>query len=111
MLSYNKEQAAGDDAHNIITIAMRQYSLDVQEAIYWASKFHDKLKQRFHDAYTRVPRFGGPVDLDIQMYVDGVARWVRANHQWSFEIERYFGTKGSEVLRTWQVELSPKKET
>ncbi|KAM4064115.1 delta(6)-protoilludene synthase [Hirsutella rhossiliensis] len=91
MASYNKEQACGDDKHNIVAIAMDQLHLDVQGAMNWAADYH-----------------AATVDLDIETYVDGMGNWVRANVQWSFESERYFGNKSGRVMTTRRMSLLPR---
>ncbi|PMD27043.1 terpenoid synthase [Hyaloscypha hepaticicola] len=100
VLSYNKEQASGDDEHNLITIAMKEHNTDVQGAIDWTSMLHAEMVKRFNELYREIPRWGGPLDLDVQSYMNGMAQWVVANVQWSYESERYFGKQGLEVKKT-----------
>ncbi|KAI0294470.1 hypothetical protein B0F90DRAFT_1757050 [Multifurca ochricompacta] len=57
----------------------------------------------------KIPKFGEPVDEQLVQYSDGLGNWVRANDQWSFESERYFGKKGAEFRRTRRVRLLPKR--
>ncbi|KAH6653461.1 isoprenoid synthase domain-containing protein [Truncatella angustata] len=109
VLSYNKEQASGDYGHNLISIIMKECRFSLQEAIDWAARIHAKLVQQFNQAVLVVRRWGGPVDLDIQIYVDGIAQWVGANVQWSFESERYFGKHGLEIKESRILELLPSK--
>ncbi|KAH6658525.1 terpenoid synthase [Truncatella angustata] len=107
LLSYDKEQASSDDEHNLVTIAMKEFDTDVQGAVDWAARIHADLVQQFNYVVRIVPRWGGPVDLDVQTYVDGIGQWVVANVQWSFESERYFGTRGLEVKKTRMLQLLP----
>ncbi|KAJ7112783.1 terpenoid synthase [Mycena crocata] len=109
LCSYNVEQARGDDGHNLITIVMHALDLNLNAALMWISDLHDKLVDQFLTAYKWVPRFNNP-DLDAQVleYVDGLGNWVRGNDVWSFESERYFGTKGPEIQATRVVTLLPK---
>ncbi|KAI1842182.1 hypothetical protein JX265_001457 [Neoarthrinium moseri] len=109
LLSYDKEQASGDDEHNLVTIAMKEFKTDVQGAIDWAAKIHAELVRQFNQLVLTAPRWGGPVDLDVQTYVDGIAQWVVANVQWSFESERYFGKRGQQIKKTRVLQLLPKK--
>jgi hypothetical protein len=46
-MSYNKEQAEGDDRYNIITIVMHERGLDVDGAIEWAREYHEGVQQKF----------------------------------------------------------------
>lgn len=41
-------------------------------------------------------------------YMNGMAQWVGANVQWSYESERYFGKRGLEVKRTRELTLLPR---
>jgi hypothetical protein len=57
----------------------------------------------------KVPKFSESVDEQLARYVDGIGNWVRANYEWSFETERYFGKKGPEIKETRWVTLLPKE--
>ncbi|KAH9071470.1 terpenoid synthase [Lactarius deliciosus] len=108
--SYNVEQARGDDGYNIITIIMHQHKTDIQGAMNWVDDRHKELEAKFMDLYeNKIPKFGEPVDTELARYVDGIGNWVRANDQWDFETERYFGKKALEVGRTRWVTLLPKE--
>ncbi|KAL7796671.1 isoprenoid synthase domain-containing protein [Trichoderma ceciliae] len=111
ILSYNKEQAVGDDEHNIVTILMSQYNLSVQQAMDMAGDLADKKMDRFYFLYLQVPRYVGPVDLEIQTFVDGMAQCVGGVLHWSYESQRYFGKRGMEIKRTRQLRLLPKVKT
>ncbi|KAJ7798178.1 terpenoid synthase [Mycena leptocephala] len=108
LCSYNVEQAKGDDLHNLVTVVMNQYQMGVQEAMNWISDLHDKLANDFLETWNDVPTFGGPVDREVRIYLDGLGNWVRANDTWSFESERYFGKQGVEIMRTRTVDTLPK---
>jgi len=109
MVSYNIEQACGDN-HNIVTVVMHHNKTDIQGAMDWVYQYHKGVQAEFMDIYeNKIPRFGEPVDTELAQYVDGIANWVRANGEWSYECERYFGKKGKEILKTRWVTLLPKK--
>ncbi|KAF7296929.1 Terpene cyclase [Mycena indigotica] len=111
LCSYNVEQARGDDGHNLVTIVMHQYGLDVQQAMSWIGDLHDQIVDEFLHTWHDLPRFDTSPDLehDFRLYVDGLGNWVRANDSWSFESERYFGKKGREVQDTRKTVLLPRK--
>ncbi|KAI0023873.1 terpenoid synthase [Xylariomycetidae sp. FL0641] len=109
IISYNKEQASGDDEHNLITIAMQERGLSVQEAIDWTAQLHADMVRKFNRYYRELPRWGGPLDLDVQAYVNGAAQWVVAYVQWSYESQRYFGKRGPEIKRSRVLDLLPRK--
>ncbi|KAI9433169.1 terpenoid synthase [Lactarius indigo] len=108
--SYNVEQARGEDGHNIITVVMLEHKTDIQGAMNWVDERHKELEAKFMDLYeNKIPKFGEPVDTELARYVDGIGNLVRANVQWSFESERYFGKEAAEVARTRWVTLLPKE--
>ena len=109
--SYNVEQARGDDLHNMVTVIMRERDVDVQGAMDYIGVLHDRLVKSFLLAKDRLPSWGEPIDSQVARYVDGLGNWVRANYQWSFESQRYFGTKGLDIMRHRKVEMLPKLRT
>ncbi|KAI1325215.1 isoprenoid synthase domain-containing protein [Xylariaceae sp. FL0255] len=108
LLSYNKEQAVGDDEHNLITVIMNQYGLSVQEAFHKAGDLSNMKMDRFYHLYINMPRWIGPVDLDVQKLVDGMAQCVSGVMHWSYESQRYFGERGIMVKKTRMMRLLPK---
>ncbi|KAG1876689.1 terpenoid synthase [Suillus subalutaceus] len=106
--SYNKEQACGDDSHNIVTIVMREFDTDVNGAMLWATEHHTKLEKKYFEARAAIPKWGEPIDSQVREYCDGLGNCVRANGEWAFECERYFGTNGLEVQRKKWMLLTPK---
>jgi len=109
MISYNIEQACGDN-HNIVTIIMHHNKTDIQGAMDWVYQYHKEVQAEFMDIYeNKIPKFGEPVDTELAQYVDGIGNWVRANVEWSYECGRYFGKKGKEIQKTRWVTLLPKK--
>ncbi|AEO58238.1 hypothetical protein MYCTH_2060085, partial [Thermothelomyces thermophilus ATCC 42464] len=57
LLSYNKEQAVGDDEHNIVTVIMAQFGMDVQGAIDRAGELSREKTDRFNALYSLLPCF------------------------------------------------------
>jgi hypothetical protein len=108
MLSYNKEQAVGDDLNNILTIAMQELNLDLQAAIAWACARHAELRAMFLEQLNHMPVFSADIDMYAREYVLGIATWARGYHCWQFEGGRYLGDKGLEVQRSRQVRMLPK---
>ncbi|KAM7196900.1 terpene cyclase [Naviculisporaceae sp. PSN 640] len=89
LLSYNVEQARGDEAHNLVKVVMNQFGLGVQESLHYVGSYHRKVMDEFLRVYKNIPAvFQG--DKAIERYAWGVANWVRANWQWSWETKRYF---------------------
>lgn len=107
--SYNKEQATGDDRHNIITVVMHQFDLDIAGAMEWTANLHKAIEAKFFDALTRVPSWGKDIDEQVVEYIYGLGNWPRGNDCWNFESGRYFGSKGPEYQKTRLVPLLPKR--
>lgn len=108
LASYNKEQATGDDRHNILTIVMKQFGYTLDEALKWTANRHEEVQARFLDGMKRLPSFGPDVDPRLQQYIQAIATGPRANDCWNFESGRYFGSKGLEIQSTRIVPILPK---
>ena len=88
---------------------MNIYNLDVNRAIDWVEKRHEELEKEFVEKHDRLPKFGEPLDSQVERYVEDLAKWVWANARWSFECSRYFGTEGMEIMeKTKWVKSVPK---
>jgi hypothetical protein len=109
MLSYNVEQARGDDAHNIIKVVMDELKTSVEGALKWLEYHHNYCKKTFLDNYQKVPSFGPEIDPHVAHYIQGLGNWVIANVSWSFESARYFGTKGVEIREHRMISLLPRQ--
>ncbi|KAF9072640.1 terpenoid synthase [Rhodocollybia butyracea] len=107
--SYNVEQAVGNDLHNLVTIVMNQYNLDVQGAIDWIGRYNDELADRVLENYRNLPDWGPVINPQIHRYCDSVGEWVRGIDSWYFHSWRYFRGKGPEIEKTRWVELMPKQ--
>lgn len=112
MCSYNKEQAAGDDLHNIIRIAMSELNLDLQGAFDWLASVHGSKIAHFFETWSEAKKltWGPEVDAEMTVYLDGLANWVRANDCWNFESGRYFGQDGLSIQQHRVVNLMPKNQ-
>ncbi|KAG1830869.1 terpenoid synthase [Suillus variegatus] len=96
MISYNKEQAIGNEGHNIISIIMFDLGLDVSGAMAWAAHYHTEVQKRFIDSLAKVPSWGPSVDVLVKEYLDGTAR--------------YLATMGPEIQKTRLVPLLPRPD-
>ncbi|KAF8181436.1 beta-glucan synthesis-associated protein-domain-containing protein [Mycena galopus ATCC 62051] len=94
LYSYNVEQSRGDDAHNIVTVAMKEQGLELQSAVDHVGEQYQRLAQSFCQDMRELPTFPDDVDLLAKEYADGMGLWVYTNIKWSFASERYFGTEG-----------------
>jgi Delta6-protoilludene synthase len=92
----------------MVTIVMHQFNTDIQGAMDYIGDLHDGLAADFLLNKDRLPSWGEPVDSQVAQYVDGLGNWVRANDQWSFESQRYFGMEGLDILKHRVVKLLPK---
>ncbi|KAG1793989.1 terpenoid synthase [Suillus plorans] len=108
MMSYNKEQAAGHEFHNLINIVMLELNLDRGSAMAWAAHYHAEVQKRFIDGLAKVPSWGPSIDVLVKEYLNGIANWGLANYSWSYESQRYFATKGPKIQHTRLIPLLPK---
>jgi len=111
VFSYNLEQMRGDHLHNIITCVMNEHHTDVNGAMLWVEDFLLRIGERFLTALAALPQWEEPLNSQVKEYCDGLGQWVRANDDWSFESERYFGNKGPEIKQNRWMLLLPKKIT
>lgn len=65
---------------------MNQFKIDPQAAMNWISDLHDNIATQFLSEWKKIPTFGGPLDLELRTYCDGLGNWVRGNDTWSFEV-------------------------
>jgi len=110
MASYNREQATGDENHNLITVVRRELGCSLDDAFAWAASYHAEIQKRFHAGMESLPSWGPRMDDEVRQYVEGMAFWVRGNYAWSYESQRYFGSRGSEIQKTRKVPLLDKVE-
>ncbi|KAI6120872.1 terpenoid synthase [Pisolithus croceorrhizus] len=108
LASYNREQGAGDENHNLVTAIMFELSLDRSGAMSWAAAYHAEMEARFISGLLKLPSWGPTLDAQIKEYLNGIANWARANYCWSYEGQRYFGNRGGEIEKTRLVPLLSK---
>lgn len=87
---------------------MAAQGIDVQAAVDWAGGMHADMTRRFNQLFLEIPKYGDPIDQDLESFMNGMAHWTGGNVQWSFESGRYFGNRGLEVMATRSLQLSPK---
>ncbi|GJJ08052.1 hypothetical protein Clacol_002259 [Clathrus columnatus] len=76
LYSYNVEQARGDDTHNLVTIVMHEFKIDIQTAINWIVELHENCATEFLKDYYNLPTFEG-FEHDILAYCQCLGNWVR----------------------------------
>ena len=89
---------------------MHKHQAGVQEAIDIGGDLFKTKMERFYELYPQVPRFTGPVDLDVQRLVDGMGHCLSGILYWTFESERYFGKRGVEIQKSRKMKLLPKAD-
>ncbi|KAJ6477498.1 terpenoid synthase [Mycena vulgaris] len=98
LCSYRVEFASGDVAHNILTVVMHEFDIDLPSAVLRVENYHRDLVENFLAVFKELPRWGETeIDRQVASYVHGLGNWVRANDAWSFESQRYFGVDGLNV--------------
>ena len=97
MHSYGVERSRGLDRHNIITVIMEEYHLDLQQALYWLSGYISKTVSNFLSNSCSLPTWGEKIDKAVSVYVDQIGTCVSGNEAWSYETKRYYGEDGLKV--------------
>ena len=110
MHSYRFELSCGLAGHNIITVVMEEYHLDLQQALYWLSGYASKTIFNFLATQHALPSWGEKVDEAISEYFDRVVRCVRGNDSWHYETKRYYGDDGLRVQECRKMTLLPPDE-
>jgi hypothetical protein len=110
MHSYRFERSRGSAGHNIITVIMEEYHLDLQQALYWLSGYASKTIFNFLSSRSALPSWGEKVDQAITVYIDRVVRCVRGNDAWHYETKRYYGDHGLNVSECRKMTLLPPDE-
>jgi hypothetical protein len=108
LYSYNNEQAAGHGGHNLLTVVMNEKGVDLDGALDWLSEYNGVVLSRFQEQYRMLPSWGPDVDPIVTAFVERLAHLIRGHDCWSFESERYFGRKGSEMQKHRLVTLIPR---
>ncbi|KAI0064579.1 terpenoid synthase [Artomyces pyxidatus] len=108
LYSYNIEQSAGHQNHNLVTAVMHELDGDMDRAVQWIARYHDELLAQFLEGRDNLPSFGVDIDRHLSGYVEGLAHWIRGSDCWSFESKRYFGDKGPEIQKSRIVDLLPR---
>ena len=103
--SYNKEQAGGHSANNLITVIQHERGVELQEAMDIAGEFFANYAQEFDMWKGQLPSWGPEVDAAVSKYIRGMGACVRGYIEWSLAGPRYFGTSVEEVRRTRRVAL------
>ena len=106
MHSYIRESSSALGDHNLVTVIMAEYNLGVQDALNWLGTYNDGVISRFLSDLKQIPSWDPDTDRKVQMYIDGVGQWVRANDGWSYESERYYGDDGLMVRENRILKIS-----
>ncbi|KAF7326901.1 Terpene cyclase [Mycena venus] len=99
LCSYRIEFCRGDASHNILTVVMQQFDVDLANAVLWVENYHKELVEKFFAAVINdLPQWQDTdIERQVTNLVEGLGNWVRANDAWSFESQRYFGNDGPSV--------------
>ncbi|KAH9033210.1 isoprenoid synthase domain-containing protein [Lactarius deliciosus] len=108
LYSYNIEQAAGHGGQNILTAVMNEKGVNLAEALDWFAEYNGAILSKFQEQYRMLPSWGPDMDPIVTAYVERLCYWLRGHDCWSFESERYFGTKGPEIQKHRVVTLLPR---
>ncbi|KAK4187368.1 terpenoid synthase [Podospora australis] len=93
--SYRVERARGHALHNLVTIVMSEQNIDAQGAIDYIDAWNQELLQDMLRCKKSLPSWGADIDRQVQQYAEDLCHWLRGHDDWSFESQRYFGTRGA----------------
>lgn len=106
--SYNREQAGGHAANNLITVIEKERGVDLQGAMDIAGDFFANCAKEFNTWKEQLPSWGPETDAAVSEYIEGMAACVRGYIEWSLTGPRYFGSSVEEVRKTRRVLLKTK---
>jgi Delta6-protoilludene synthase len=106
--SYNKEQALGDNIHNIVSVIIEEKTYTVQQAMDHVGKIYLGVRDDFLENYKNLPVYEEPLNSLVQQYCWDMGQWVTTNIKWSFKSERYFGRDGLSIMKHRKVALRSK---
>ena len=78
---------------------MQEENVGVQSAIDYLGDLFHRYMCRFNEERAALPSWGPEMDRQVNVYVNALADWIIGSIHWSFESERYFGTKGLQVRK------------
>lgn len=104
IFSFRREYAKGD-THNMVSVAMHHYGLNLQDAVDHVAELCRKAIDDFCLQRDNLPSWNPKVDREVGLYVDGLASWIVGILYWSFETERYFGKDAKTIKQSWIVHL------
>lgn len=113
VVSFNVEQARGD-IHNIAIVLMAERGFSVQEAMDFVGDWYQSRSRHFVlllDFLWGSQSDKDPGHVELRSYLLGLATWVTANYEWSFESQRFFGAQHKEIYEKKCVDLLPKRVT
>ena len=87
---------------------MNEKGVDLDGALDWLAEYNGLVLSRFQAQYRLLPSWGPDMDPIVTAFVERLAHWIRGHDSWSFESERYFGTKGPEIQKHRLVTLLPR---
>ncbi|KAK7690875.1 hypothetical protein QCA50_005977 [Cerrena zonata] len=109
IFSYNKEQSVGD-THNFVAVIMKERNLDLQAAMDYAGELCLACITTFEDNRKALPSWGGDIDRQVNLYIQGMQDWIIGSLHWSFDCKRYFGTEGDAIKQHRVIQLAPQRK-
>lgn len=91
----------------MVVIMMYHHGMTLQEAVDFVGDLCKKSIDRFTQDRASLPSWGHEIDVQVQVYVQGLADWIVGSLRWSFDSERYFKKKGLQIKESRVVELTP----
>ncbi|TFK40242.1 isoprenoid synthase domain-containing protein [Crucibulum laeve] len=107
--SYDMEQSKGHTGNNIVTVLMKEKNISLQEASDYIGVHCKHLVDQYLTAKAQLPSRGFSSNSDAARFIEALSHWMIGNLEWSFETQRYFGSRHTEVKNTRLVILRPRE--
>jgi hypothetical protein len=107
LISFNKEQAAGD-YQNFVCIIMHERGVDLQTAIGTLTSMLAGRVRDYSAAKRALPSFGQTVDGHLARYLAELEHEVQASVRWYYESQRYWRPHCPELFQELEIDLFPK---
>ncbi|KAF8588089.1 terpenoid synthase [Ramaria rubella] len=104
IFSFNVEQSRGD-THNLVTIIMENYNLDLQSAVDRAGDMCREALDKYCVTKAKFPSYGPELDNQLAAFFRGLESWISGSLDWSFVTPRYFGSRRNEIKKHRWVKL------
>jgi 5-epi-alpha-selinene synthase len=88
IFSASREMSSGD-VNNLVLVLHYKQQIPINQAIHQVVEIHNSAIKTMMDLETSIPTFGEEVDAEVAKCISGMHAWIRSNHDWYFQTNRY----------------------